>query len=206
MRRDLRKELGLAEETFLLLVPSRVDPRKGQENILRAMELVHNNLNSSHFKTLFMAWPDPPTSYAAQLRERIGGAGLGRWVLTYPPVSHERMPSFFAAADAAALPSQEYFSIAMLEAMLLGKPLIASVHSSGVDVITDGVDGLIVDHNDPADLGRALVQLLEMEPAARQEMGCRARERVLRGYTWDRLAERLLGIYADAVSEKSTEN
>jgi glycosyltransferase involved in cell wall biosynthesis len=198
VRRQLRADLGLTEETFLLLVPSRVDPRKGQDNILRSLEIAQFSLNDRSFRILFLAWPDPPTPYAVRLRHRISSADLGRWVMTHPPVSHERMPSFFAAADAAALPSQEYFSIAMLEAMLLGKPLIASVHSSGTDVITDGVDGLLVDHNEPADLGRALIELLEMGPTARQEMGRRARERVLQGYTWDRLAERLLRIYTDS--------
>ena len=198
-RREMREALGVAEGTFLLLVPSRVDPRKGQMNILLSMIDVHSKLNGYPFRVLFMAWPDPPTPYAVQLRQLVSSADLGRWVMTHPPVSHEEMPDFFAAADAAALPSQEYFSIAMLETMLLRKPLIASVHSSGIDVITDGVDGLIVDHNDPAELGGALVELLEMGPAARQEMGRRARDRVLRGYTWDRLAERLLGIYAEAI-------
>lgn len=199
-RRQLRQELGVAENTFLLLVPSRVDPRKGQENVLLSMQSIQEHLHSRPFRVLFLAWPDPPTAYARRLRRLIDAADLDRWVIIRPPVSHERMPGFFAAADAAALPSQEYFSIAMLEAMSLGKPLIASLHSSGVDVITDGVDGLIVDHNDPAELGEALVRLLEMDPAAREEMGHRAREQVLQGYTWDRLAEQLLGIYADALT------
>ena len=197
VRRQVRQELGVTEDAFLLLVPSRVDPRKGQENILRSIQSVQNTLNKHAFRVIFLAWPDPPTPYAKRLRRLIGSADLDRWVMTHPPVSHERMPSFFAAADAAALPSQEYFSIAMLEAMLLGKPLIASVHRRGADVITDGGDGLLVDHNDPLALGDALTRLLEMGPAAREEMGRRARERVLQGYTWDRLAERLLGIYTN---------
>lgn len=196
VRRQVRRDLDVPEQAFCLLVPSRVDPRKGQENALRSIHLLQHFLNGYAFRILLLAWPDPPTAYAKRLRRLIGSADLERWVMTHPPVAHERMPRFFAAADGVVLPSQEYFSIAMLEAMVLGKPLIASVHSSGVDVITDGVDGLIVDHNDPEALGQALIRLLEMEPAARDEMGRRARERVLQGYTWDRLAERLLGIYA----------
>lgn len=201
VRSQLRRDLGVGEQTCLLLVPSRVDPRKGQENLLRALEAAREDLEAQDFRVVFLAWPDPPTAYASRLKRIIADAGLARWVVTHPPVPHERMATFFSAADAAVLPSQEYFSIAMLESMLMAKPLIASVHSSGVDVITEGVNGLITDHNDPQALGRTLVQLLEMPGDARREVGRRARERVLEAYTWDRVAERLLDIYAETMRQ-----
>jgi len=199
VRPRLRRELGVAETTFLLLVPSRVDPRKGQESLLRALAGARERLAGHDLRVLFLAWPDPPTPYAERLRQMIAEAGLERLTLTHPPVPHKRMLAFFAAADGVALPSQEYFSIAMLEAMLLARPLIASIHSSGVDVITEGVDGLLADHNDPGALAGAVLRLLEMGAEARREMGRRARERVLKGYTWERVAERLLTIYRDEV-------
>jgi len=199
-RPQLRWELGVDEGTFLLLIPSRVDPRKGQESLLRALRRVRERLAEGNFRALFLAWPDPPTPYAERLGRMIVEADLGRWVMTHPPVPHERMGSFFAAADGVALPSQEYFSIAMLEAMLLARPLIASLHSSGVDVITDGVDGLLVDHNDPTALAEAVLRLLEMGPDARREMGRRARKRVLEGYTWDQVANCLLRIYREMLA------
>ncbi|HEC34838.1 MAG TPA: glycosyltransferase [Chloroflexi bacterium] len=202
VRPRLRRKLGIGEKTFLLLVPSRVDPRKGQENLLRALDKGRERLEGRAFQVLFLAWPAPPTSYAARLERMVAEAGLGRWVATHSSVPHERMRAFFAAADGVALPSQEYFSIAMLEAMLLERPLIASIHSSGRDVIVNGVHGLLVDHNDPAALAEAVVRLLQMGPAARREMGRRARARVLEGYTWERVAERLRTIYRDAVTRR----
>lgn len=202
-RPQLRRELGVAEDACLLLVPSRVDPRKGQENLLQALSAVEEELREVRWHVLFVAWPDPPTSYALGLKRYIEDAGLGGHVITQPPVPHERMGTFFAAADGVVLPSQEYFSIAMLEAMLLGKPVIASLHSSGVDILIEGVNGLIADHNDPVALGQAVVQLLRMEPEEREVMGARARQRVLQGYTWHRLAVRLLEIYDAVLTERS---
>jgi glycosyltransferase involved in cell wall biosynthesis len=198
-RSKLRRELGVAEEALLLLVPSRVDPRKGQENLVRALDAVAEDLQEASWNVLFVAWPAPPTPYALRLKRHIHDAGLDERILIHPPVPHERMGAFFAAADGVVLPSQEYFSIAMLEAMLLEKPLIASLHSSGVDVIVDGVNGLIADHNDPPALGQAVVRLLRMGPEARKGLGARARQRVLQGYTWDRLAERLLERYDEVL-------
>ena len=195
----LREDLGVGDSTFLLLVPSRVDPRKGQENLLRAMQIGKEKLAGKDLRVLFLAWPDPPTSYSQRLEGIIDEADLAGWVIRHPPIPHERMPDFFAAANGVALPSQEYFSIAMLETMLLERPLIASIHSSGVDVIDDGVNGLLVDHNDPPALSAALSDLLGMSPAQRAEMGSRARARVLEGYTWDSVAARLLGIYQEVL-------
>ncbi len=200
-RARLRRTLGAGENTFLLLLPSRVDPRKGQENLVRALAAVRERLAGMDLRVLLLTWPDPPTSYAQRVERIVAETGLGRWLVTHPAVPHREMGTFFAAADGIVLPAQEYFSIAMLEAMLAERPLIASVHSSGVDVITDGVEGLLVDHNDLAALGAAVVRLVQMGPAARQEMGSRARARVLAGYTWDQVAARLLTIYREQIAQ-----
>jgi phosphatidylinositol alpha-1,6-mannosyltransferase len=148
---------------------------------------------------LLLAWPEPPTDYAVQLKQFIAEQGLDDGVLVRPPVPHERMPGYFAAADGVVLPSQEYFSIVMLEAMLLECPLIASIHGGSWDVINDGANGFLVDHNDGAQLAQAVVRLVGMDGAARRDMGRRARQTILEGYTWDQIARRLLTIYRELV-------
>jgi len=109
------------------------------------------------------------------------------------------MPGYFAAADGVVLPSQEYFSIVMLEAMLLGRPLIASIHGGSRDVITDGTNGFLVDHNNVAQLAQAVVRLVEMDGVARRDMGRRARQTILEGYTWGQISRRLLTVYHETV-------
>jgi D-inositol-3-phosphate glycosyltransferase len=210
-RLRIRGSLGVADSEFLLLVPSRVDPRKGQENILRALVEVRSALagypscpkpcpeRSRRVRLLLLAWPEPPTDYAIRLKRFMAGQGLDDCVLVHPPVPHERMPGYFAAADGVALPSQEYFSIVMLEAMLLECPLIASIHGGSRDVITDGVNSFLVDHNDVAQLAQAVVRLVEMDETARRDMGRQARQTILKGYTWDQIARRLLTIYRETV-------
>ncbi len=64
VRRRLRRELDISANTFLLLLPSRVDPRKGQENLLRALAAVREWLERQPFCALLLAWPEPPTAYA----------------------------------------------------------------------------------------------------------------------------------------------
>jgi glycosyltransferase involved in cell wall biosynthesis len=196
-REKRRKELGVAEEEFLLLIPSRVDPRKGQENMLRAIIEAGSALQERPYRLLLLAWPTQPTAYATRLRGLIAEHDLGHRVITHPPTAHQDMPGFFAAADGVVLPSQEYFSIVMLEAMLLECPLIASIHGGSRDVIEDGVNGFLVDHNDIEQLAEATLRMVTLNEAARRRMGREARERVLEGYTWNQIAHRLLDIYKE---------
>jgi glycosyltransferase involved in cell wall biosynthesis len=194
-REQRRRELGVADDEFLLLVPSRVDPRKGQENMLRALIEAGSALEERAYRLLLLAWPTPPTEYATRLRGLIAEHNLGSRVITHPPVPHEEMPWFFAAADGVVLPSQEYFSIVMLEAMLLECPLIASIHGGSRDVIEDGVNGFLVDHNAIDQLAEATLRMLALDGAARRRMGRRARQSVLDGYSWNEIAQQLLDIY-----------
>lgn len=196
-REQLRERLGVADEEFLLLIPSRVDPRKGQGPMLRALHHAQGELEQHRYRLLLLAWPEPATPYAIRLKGLMTEYNLDDRVLIHPPVPHDEMPGFFAAADAVILPSQEYFSIVMLEAMLLERPLIASVHGGSRDVINDGVNGLLVDHNEIEELAHATLRMVTMEEKARREMGRRARQTILRTYTWDRIAHQLLSIYRD---------
>ncbi len=194
-RERVRQRLGVSKDEFLLLIPSRVDPRKGQSTMLKALVEARPILEQHRYRLLLLAWPEPATDHAARLRGLMAEHDLESRVLTHPPVPHDEMPRYFAAADGVALPSQEYFSIVMLEAMLLERPLIASVHGGSRDVIEDGINGLLVDHTDVDELASATLRLVTMERAARQEMGRRARRTVHDGYTWEKVARRLLSIY-----------
>ncbi len=199
----LRQDLGVREDEFLLLIPSRVDPRKGQENMLRALIQARAELANCAYRLLLLAWPSPATDYATHLKSIVAQYDLDDQVITHPPVPHDEMPGFFAAADGVVLPSQEYFSIVMLEAMLLKCPLIASVHGGSRDVIEDGVNGFLVDHNDINQLAGACVHMVRMDEEARREMGRRARQTVLEGYTWDQIAHRLLSIYRETIRSEA---
>lgn len=196
-RGHLRETLGIHADEFVLLVPSRVDPRKGQEAMLRAIIEARSGLEKYAYRLLLLAWPSPATEYARELKRIIAEHDLEDRVITHPPVSHDEMPHFFAAADGVVLPSQEYFSIVMLEAMLLERPLIASIHGGSRDVIEEGINGFLVDHNDVGQLSEATLRMVAMDEEARRTMGQRARQTILEGYTWDQIGHRLLSIYGE---------
>lgn len=84
-----------------------------------------------------------------------------------------------ARAELFVLPSRyEGFPNGLVEAMSLGRACVATRCPTGPEeIVTDGVDGLLVPVEDPAALAAAIDRLLE-DPALRERLGCAARERV----------------------------
>jgi glycosyltransferase involved in cell wall biosynthesis len=108
------------------------------------------------------------------------------------------MPSLFRSAEIAVFPSlMEATSVAALEAMSSGLPVVASA-VGGLPEIVDREVGALVPPGDPAALAQAITRLLADD--ARSEKGLRARARVVAMWSNDRLVERHLEIYDDLVS------
>jgi len=117
-----------------------------------------------------------------------------RHVHFQPYVSHHEIPRWFAAADAAVVPSvrREAFGLVNVEAMASGLPVVASRVGGVAEVVEDGVTGLLFDPvNARRELAERLLLLLRDEPL-RLEMGRRGRERVLRQFTWEHSRDRWL--------------
>ncbi|MBW3638901.1 MAG: glycosyltransferase [Actinobacteria bacterium] len=87
----------------------------------------------------------------------------------------------------------EPFGQVVIEAMSAGRPVIASAEGGPAEVVTDGVDGLLVPPRDPALLAAALRRLFE-DPGLRQRLAVAGRETAL-GYSPERTAEGLMAVY-----------
>lgn len=99
-------------------------------------------------------------------------------------------------SSAFAFPSEcEGAAKAVFEAAATALPLIATRESG--DVVVDGENGIIVPPNDPDALAEA-IRHLHGHPELLAEMGRRARERVVRHFTWDHYRARLVHAYACA--------
>jgi phosphatidyl-myo-inositol alpha-mannosyltransferase len=101
-------------------------------------------------------------------------------------------------ADVLCAPSLagESFGMVLTEAFAAGTPVIASEIAGYADVVTDGVDGILVPPADPQRLAEEL-QDLWLEPERRAHMGAAARESAKR-YAWPRVAEQVEQVYGEA--------
>ena len=95
------------------------------------------------------------------------------------------------AADAGVLPSRsEGLSIALLEAMSCGLPMVATAVGGTAGAIDDGIEGLLVPPEDPGKLAAALLRALETP-----SLGAAARARILARHSKDRVADEFLALY-----------
>jgi phosphatidylinositol alpha-1,6-mannosyltransferase len=112
----------------------------------------------------------------ARLERRVAGAGLQESIRFTGRVSDAALARLYASCRCLVLPSaSEGFGLVYLEAMRAGKPCIA-LHGAADEILSDGVDGLLVDA-DRSGLAGAVVRLLG-DAACAARMGAAARRTV----------------------------
>ena len=103
---------------------------------------------------------------------------------------------------AFAMPSRwEGMPNALLEAMACGLPCVATRVSGSEDIIDDGVNGLLVEPENPADLARGLRRVIEDAELA-QRMGAEARAAVVRDYQLAAIVDQSLDLYRRALKRE----
>ena len=97
-------------------------------------------------------------TYRGQLAPRLARAG----VRVHGAIAHERVPAALASIDVLVVPSiwPENSPLVIQEAFLAGVPVVASRIGGIPEVVSDGVNGLLFEAGDAADLARALNRLL----------------------------------------------
>ena len=102
--------------------------------------------------------------------------------------------SFVAAADVVALTSEhEGFPNALLEAMAMGRPVVATRVGGIPELVREGKDGFLTSA-DPVEIAERLVQIVR-DPSLRDRMGVCARARA-ETFTWDRVVKSTEAVYA----------
>jgi phosphatidyl-myo-inositol alpha-mannosyltransferase len=178
-------------EKLRVLFVGRSEERKGLPVLLQAFEGLIEHVPAR--LTLIGASPEDVKRYVPDPATESSIDTLGR-------VSGEELWRHLHEADVLCAPSLagESFGMVLTEAFAAGTPVIASEIAGYSDVVTDGTDGILVPPADPQRLAEEL-QSLYLEPARRQAMG-RAARRTAAYYAWPRVAERVEGIYEEALN------
>jgi phosphatidyl-myo-inositol alpha-mannosyltransferase len=177
-----------SEELRLLFV-GRPEERKGLPVLLGAFAALSQHVPAR--LTLVGTSPEELEPYVAdpEVGERIDALGRVRRAELWQNL-HE--------ADVLCAPSLsgESFGMVLIEAFAAGTPVVASEIAGYQDVVTDGVDGVLVPPADPQRLAEEL-QHMYVDPARRRRMGEAARENARR-YAWPRVADELEEVYEEA--------
>ncbi len=111
--------------------------------------------------------------------------------------------SLFTVADLFVLPTlSESCSMALLEAMSFGLPIITTRVGGNTSLISNEIHGLLVAPGCVEELAAAIRQVALDEPL-RQSLGSAAAERVLQRYTWVASTKRYEELYRRAIAKQS---
>ncbi len=180
--------LALPGGSPLLLAVCRLEPQKGLETAVRALAALPD-------ATLLVLGEGPER----QALETLAAAlGVGDRVLLPGRVGD--VASLYRQATLLVHPARwEGFGLAMLEAMLAGKAVVAARAGAAPELVMDGVTGLLVPVDDPAALAGAVGELLA-DGGRAEAMGRAGRERAAAEFSVGRMAERTLACYRRALA------
>src|SRR5262249_1220375 len=115
----------------------------------------------------------------------------------------QRFTDALAATDIFCLPSlQQGLGTVMLEAMALGRPVIATGVGRVPSVIRHGATGLIVPPGNSGELARRLLELLD-QPTRARALGARARQLVMDEYSVENMVRKTVQVYREVVAAEA---
>jgi glycosyltransferase involved in cell wall biosynthesis len=165
----LREELRLPQGAPLVGMVGRISHWKGQEILAEAAALVLRNHRDAHFVAVGSYFADE-SHYLQKLTSLISDLGLdGKFHLVG---YRSNVTDVYRALDVFVLPSMkpEPFGRVTVEAMMQGRAVIATNHGGTVELIEDGVTGMLVPPSDTTALAAAIESLLVARPM-REKMG-----------------------------------
>jgi len=198
---DCRTLWGIPSDARLILCVSRLDYQKNQLQLVHLLSELQKRGDKAHVLLI-----GPPTAkwYEEEIRHQATELGVAEHLTIIPGLSPDDplLLGAYKTADVFILPSQhEPFGIVVLEAWSAGIPVIGSNVGGLSFLIKDGINGLQFEQGNDEALLATYDKLFETN-GLKDALVKQAYEDV-EGYSWESVAQSLLGIYNKA---KGAEN
>jgi D-inositol-3-phosphate glycosyltransferase len=200
-REAARLALGLDPQRRVLLYVGRIQRLKGTDLAVRTLAELDRDVS-----LLVVGGPSGNDGEAemVELRTLVADFGLEDRVRFVPPQPHDRLVTYYQAADVCLVPSRaESFGLVALEAAACGTPVVAADVGGLRSVVDDGHTGFLVDGRAAVEY-RAPVDVLLSDPELARDMGRNALARSGR-YLWSIAAARLRRLYGDLATRAPVE-
>lgn len=190
-----KQELEGYEGGNKILSVSRVVPGKNLETLLRAVDLVRNELGDVTHIHVGNGYHQEKEKLS-RVKKELQLEGVSHFTGSKPKTV---LPHYYSWADVYALPSlHEGLGRSNIEALACGTPVVTSNYAPMTEVVQDGFNGLTVDPRDYEALAGAILKLFkDKELRERTEMN--ARESVLIKYNADKVMDQYVKLYSELV-------
>lgn len=174
--------------------------KKGIRQLIQAFHIVHEKFPHTE---LFMAgrdwfYPDG-TSYTEKIKE-IVSKDLFESVHFLGPLPNSSIPQWIESSEICVYPSHmEAMPLAWIEVMSMGKPFVATKIGPAFELVDDGISGLLANPLDAKELAEKILQILENQEL-KESLGRNAREKVLREFTLEAIADQSVEYYQQLIS------
>ncbi|MFZ5639123.1 MAG: glycosyltransferase family 4 protein [Bacillota bacterium] len=198
----LKKRLGIPESRKVILFAGRLIPKKGVDVLIAAMEQVLKVYPGCCLVIVGGGWFGNRriSPHISELHQQAAKMGKKVRFTNYVPPAE--LPLYFAMADIFVCPSQwdEPFGLVNVEAMASGVPVVASARGGIPEIVTDGLNGFLVQKgHDPGSFVKPILQLLRYPELART-LAASGRRRAEDYFNWPRAGRELTRLYEDLVT------
>jgi len=178
---------------FRIFSTGRLNPAKGQGDLIRAVALLRGQGIDARLE--IAGADDAPGSDQPtrdKLNELIHELNLQDYATLLGAVSEQEVREKLEASHVFALASLcEPLGVAIMEAMSMELPVVATRAGGVPEMVSDGVEGILVEPQNPADIARALERVARDENLAGR-LACAGRKKIIGSYQSDRSAQALL--------------
>lgn len=196
---DLRRMLGLAEDSRLILTVGNLRRVKGIDVLIRAAHRVCREDPNAVF-LIVGGYPD--SRYCGELKRLVEELSLTSHVHFLGECRN--VQSLLHSCDIFCLLSRsEGMSNALLEAMACALPCVVTAVGGNIDVIDDGRTGFVVPSEDPDGTANRILQLLQHPDHARA-IGRAGREAITKRFSAAAIVNELARVYDSLVQTRST--
>jgi len=197
-RTEIKKKYNLKEDSKIILFVGRIASEKSIDKVIKALAIIKKR-NSSKEKLLIVG-NGPAMDELKQLTRSLK---VEEDVIFTGTVSYEEIQHYYKMAYVFTIASTtETFGIVTIEALASGVPVVAVKAPGAADILTDGLDGLLVD-DDVEKIANALEKIIK-EPELREKLSLGALK-TSEKYSINKISEKMLNLYREVIKIKNSE-
>jgi len=207
---DVYEWLDIASDTKLIVTVGRYNPRKGQDVIIKSLPIILEKEPKTKL-VIVGEKTDPlrPLISDLDLNDKViltGGINPPANTMTGVKLDSRRDAEDWLAAlyqkskvyiSAGIGEGAEGLSLAVLESMAAGLPVVATDISGNRDIVKDSLNGFLVKPADHASLAEGILKIIGSDTM--QERMSIASKKIANQYSWDEIARQYLNVYEEAI-------